>query len=130
MTDAKGWALEIDADFAEQMGGVRDAVVYLGLQAVSRVDARSPVDTGRFRANWTLTIGAPSGDVRAAVGSWVPQNSAAAEAYPAEGFPAVYLQNNLPYAVRLEDGYSTQAPGGMVALTMAELASLWETVEV
>lgn len=35
-----------------------------------------------------------------------------------------YITNSLPYAKRLEDGYSTQAPAGMVALTVAEFQGI------
>ena len=31
-----------------------------------------------------------------------------------------YLSNSVPYIIRLEDGYSRQAPNGMVSLTVAE----------
>jgi hypothetical protein len=127
---AAAWALEIDKDWAEQMGGLRDAVEYVALTGISRIDLRSPVDTGRFRANWTFSIGAPDATVTAKVGSNVAENNAKAQAYPQEGFPVAYLQNNLPYAERLEDGYSSQAPSGMVAITTAELAALWEAQEI
>ena len=33
-----------------------------------------------------------------------------------------YITNSLPYAQRLEDGWSTQAPQGMVALTVVEFS--------
>jgi hypothetical protein len=33
-----------------------------------------------------------------------------------------YIQNNLPYAERLENGWSKQAPHGMVKITLYELA--------
>jgi hypothetical protein len=36
-------------------------------------------------------------------------------------YSIAYIQNNLPYAQRLEDGWSKQAPAGMVALSLAEL---------
>ena len=31
-----------------------------------------------------------------------------------------YIQNSLPYMQALEDGHSTQAPAGMVAITQTE----------
>lgn len=130
MSDAKGWALEIDREWADQMGGLRDAVEYVALTAISRIDLRSPVDTGRFRANWTFSIGAMDASITAEVGSNVAENNAKAQAYPQDTFPVFYLQNNLPYAERLEDGYSSQAPGGMVAITKAELAALWEATDI
>jgi len=130
MSGAKEWALEIDREWAAQIGGVRDAVEYIALTAIGRINLRSPVDTGRFRRNWTFSVGAMDASVTAGVGSNVAENNAKAEAYPQEGFPMAYLQNNLPYAERLEDGYSSQAPSGMVAITTAELAALWEAQEV
>ena len=36
----------------------------------------------------------------------------------------IYLTNNLPYAVPLEEGYSKQAPAGMVALTVQDFQSV------
>lgn len=36
----------------------------------------------------------------------------------------IYIANGLPYILRLENGWSKQAPAGMVAITLAELPSL------
>lgn len=158
MTDAKGWALEIDADWAAIQDDLTTAVVRLALDAVVKVNQKSPVGNpdiwatnigkvrngpgwhgrgyvgGHFRRNWTLTIGAPDFTIfegeDPSGGATVAKNSAVMDGYPSDKFPVIYLQNNLPYAERLETGYSTQAPGGMVALTMGELAALWEATEI
>jgi hypothetical protein len=99
----------------------------LGLEALKRVVQRSPVDTGRFRANWQLSVGAPAhgeveGEFDAGVGGGArvvhEQGAALARVAPGQD---VYLANNLPYAGALEDGHSGQAPEGMVALTVQEL---------
>ena len=37
-----------------------------------------------------------------------------------------YLVNNLPYAVPLEYGHSSQAPAGMVRVTIAEFQQIVE----
>jgi len=37
-----------------------------------------------------------------------------------------YIQNSVPYIERLEDGYSRQAPLGMVAITAAEFQGIVE----
>ena len=99
----------------------------LGLEALKRIVQRSPVDTGRFRANWQLTTRAPAtGEVEGAFdgsatgGASVVQQQAAVVAGVQPG-ESVYLANNLPYAGALEDGHSSQAPEGMVALTVQEL---------
>ena len=130
MSAAAAWALEVDAQWADELGGVRDALEYVGLQAIRHIDLRSPVDNGRFRGNWTLTIGEPSGavlDITDKSGAnTVARNSSVLSEYPQDTFPTIYLQNNLPYAEPLESGHSKQAPSGMVAITTAELAALWE----
>jgi hypothetical protein len=41
-----------------------------------------------------------------------------------DGWPVIYLQNSLPYALRLENGWSKQAPGGVLALTVNELEAI------
>ena len=83
---------------------------------------RSPVDTGRFRANWNVSYGAPS-----YVTTFVAVESrGAAQAELALTLPVggvVYLANGLPYARRLEYGYSNQAPAGMVRLAAQEFAA-------
>lgn len=81
----------------------------------------SPVRSGRFRGNWqygtdainTSTSGADDKSgrtslnrIQAGVRGWVPGQT-------------IYLTNSLPYAQRLEGGWSGQAPAGMVKVTIA-----------
>lgn len=96
----------------------------VGLDLATRVVMRSPVDTGRFRANWNVAFGrvdtltTPSTDksggktterVRVQLNGWSP------------GAGDIYLTNSLPYAIPLEYGHSKkQAPQGMVRLTVVE----------
>ena len=77
---------------------------------------------GRFRANWQVSIGSPAtGEVNAIDENGGP-TKAAGEAV-AMTFRhedrVVYVTNNLPYAIPLEYGHSTQAPAGMVRITVA-----------
>jgi hypothetical protein len=82
----------------------------------------SPVDTGRFRGNWMLGIGSPDTSTIDAVdpdgSTTVARITAAAGAIHAGG--VVYITNSLPYARRLEYGWSQQAPSppGIVRLTV------------
>lgn len=80
---------------------------------------RSPVDTGRFRANWNVSYN----NVNVATSEATSATRADAELRKALSFPVggvTYLTNSLPYALRLEQGWSRQAPGGMVRLTAIE----------
>lgn len=82
----------------------------------------TPVDTGRARANWQATLGAPAvGTVDAAPGKRASvtvatgRNGAVIAGYKG-GTPgaAIFLTNNLPYIVPLNDGHSGQASAGFV----------------
>ena len=81
---------------------------------------------GRFRANWQYGYGSiPSGDlpaIDATGGASTVRINAGLATSPAAGIH--YLVNNLPYAKRLEDGWSSQAPSGMVGLTVLEFQSI------
>jgi len=98
------------------------AVRKIAIELFSRVILRTPVDTGRARGNWQVAIGSvPSGtlDLNDASGTATVSKATAATAGVKAG-DVIYLVNNLPYAQRLEDGYSGQAPAGMVGLTVQE----------
>ena len=76
---------------------------------------------GRFRANWTLTEGAPATDTTDATdasGSATQARNAGMAAAASIG-GVYWLVNNLPYAIPLEHGHSTQAPAGMVGIATA-----------
>jgi hypothetical protein len=75
---------------------------------------------GRFRANWQYGYETPilnevvgtdksgSKTIGTISGKIIPK-------------PAIhYLTNNVPYAKRIENGWSRQAPAGLVAITKAE----------
>lgn len=80
---------------------------------------RSPVDTGRFRANWNVSAGAPNYSITPSTNKGRADSEAAkALTLPVGGI--TYLANALPYAERLEFGYSKQAPSGMVRLAAQE----------
>jgi len=115
--------------FVEKAGERADVAVkaiVVGIHA--RVDKRSPVDTGRFRGNWQLGIGsAPGGTLERLDKTGGETSVSIAAAIPGDAAGNVYyIANNLPYAQRLENGWSQQAPSGMVALTMLEVPQIAE----
>lgn len=71
---------------------------------------------GRFRANWQITISAPATGEIDSTAPPVPSLRT-----PPFGV-TVYITNNVPYAERLEMGWSrTQAPGGVVNIAIEEV---------
>ena len=132
--------------FAEKAGKRADAVVGETIaNLAATVDMRSPVGDakywkspppkgyvgGRFRANWNLGLGAPDlsttvkvdtsakgpggGATTAHIIAQIPEQ-AAGKVY--------YLSNSLPYAQPLEDGWSKQAPQGIVSRTAVEFQTI------
>lgn len=121
------------AKFAAKAGKNADAVTKkVALDMHARLVSRSPVDTGRFRGNWQLTIGQAAGGAipridKAPLGSDPTGANKTQTAAAVTGFkagPSIWLVNNLPYGVELEYGSSTQAPNGMVRVTQREFVSL------
>lgn len=126
----KDFISEIDTAWLEMMGGIRDAVLYICTEGLARVTEKSPVDLGTFQNNWLVSIGSPSDATTMTLGQFGAMSAAAIASYAtADGFPMIYLQNNLPYALRLENGWSKQAPSGVLAMTVAELEMIWQGME-
>lgn len=111
------------AEILKRAGDKADQVVRkVSLDVGKAIISRSPVDTGRFRGNWnystvSINTGTSSGadktgasaigKIQAGLSSWKPGET-------------IYITNALPYAQRLENGWSQQAPAGMVRLTVVE----------
>ena len=84
---------------------------------------------GRFRSNWQLTAGAPaSGEVDDIEDASETIAKIAAAAGDLTIGEVAYIVNNLPYAIPLEYGHSTQAPRGMVRITVRQFQELVEGV--
>lgn len=84
------------------------------LETDSRLKQASPVDTGRFRVSWQVgENAAPGGEKPAGIYTGTPQIERIG--YQQEKLGNVYsVHNNLPYAERLAQGWSNQAPVGWV----------------
>lgn len=116
----------------ETKAGVRcDAVIRrLAFELSSSVVRMTPVKTGRARANWLPMIGAlPVSTTEATDKSGGGAINRAKNVIANFTVGTVYYcANNLPYIGVLEDGSSTQAPSGMVHLSMLQLMSRLESV--
>ena len=97
----------------------------------------TPVDTGRLRGNWQTTANAPATGTTSAVQKGRDGVATADVMATVTGPGIYYLTNNLPYAETAEygrwgtgagatvkttrDGYSVQAPRGMVRQNVKRL---------
>ncbi len=138
---------EIDlplAEFAKELEVTLDLVLQrVALDLMGRIVLRTPVDTGRARSSWDLSIGSPS--------DWIPpelpgkgKRVAAKQSFTSSfaggqaqnaglntkslstasaitSAQPIWIVSNLPYIEALENGHSKQAPVGMVVLSVAEI---------
>lgn len=81
-----------------------------------RVTKKTPVDTGRARANWNVSVGEIDTSIQLDTFSKKVTNLGRGD-----GENPIYITNSLPYIFSLEHGGSRQAPSGMVEVTMAEI---------
>jgi hypothetical protein len=96
------------------------------LEIFGRVSRRTPVDSGRLRGNWQIDINrTPTGttEVTDANNTKFTRELSGKSERLEIGDRAV-MANNLPYALPIERGSSTQAPRGMVAVTAMEFTRI------
>ena len=133
------------AKFAAKCNGnadlvVRKVVLDIGRSLVERTPVGNPdlwqnpdnkpegYVGGHARANWSHSIGALNQQEFDEIDGkdWNGHNisrdriEAALDEIPKMAGKVHYIQNSVPYIQALEDGHSTQAPAGMVAITQTE----------
>lgn len=106
------------------MGDIAEFMQKTVFEIYRGVTIKSPVDTGRFKGNWNINIGSPSYTINESATSTpygAPVSGDFANVlFTIDGTKPAYITNGLPYAARLETGYSKQAPVGMVDVTLTE----------
>lgn len=112
---------------------------------LTRLILKTPVDTGRARAGWGVSIDTPiiiqptgydnkaSKKSKGATGAdyeaaYHASNFAMPDLSAIDGTQQVYILNSVEYIEALEDGSSRQAPNGMVRISVAELELEIETI--
>lgn len=95
------------------------------LELFGSVIKDTPVDTGRAKGNWQTTIGAPASGTVDRLGESEALADVSQQTASFGAGKVIYLSNNLPYIYRLEyDGWSQQAPGGMLRKNVARIQSI------
>lgn len=120
------FTLDIQAFVAKAKKNPETVMRSVSLKLFSAIIKASPVDTGRFRGNWQTTGVTPATGLIAGVDPTGNKavNSATTFITNAPGWDTFTLTNNLPYAERLEYGWSKQAPVGMVRVNIARFQQL------
>ena len=129
MAKNRGWSTppSMFTGVVEEQLSQRVRVIAMAM--LNEIVLRSPVDTGRFRGNNIVSVGAPvytsSPNVDPTGSETIQQGLRVTTGL--EPYTQVFIQNNLPYAVPLEDGHSQQAPAGIYAVSFNGVAEAYRT---
>lgn len=103
--------LDISGDLEQFVKEERDS---LALKIDQRVVKQTPVDTGAARRNWLVSFNRANTS-QIAGGTADEAISQGQKAIKAAGaYGNLFIQNNLPYINRLNEGWSEQAPSKYV----------------
>lgn len=107
---------------AEEVGDASSRVIRrAAVAADTALVMTTPVDTGRARGNWNVSIGNINGAVAAedfpSPGEVLATGRSVVERWKLGG-GVIFIANSLPYIMVLENGSSAQAPSGMLEFGM------------
>lgn len=102
---------------------VKDSTAF----ALQQVITRSPIDTGAYRGNHQVSIGKPDNtfdlEAKDLTSAYVKAGGVISKIKIGN---LVYVQNCLPYSLKLENGWSKQAPQGVYSLAFQALANRYK----
>lgn len=128
---AGSFSLDLSRLIEKANGQTEVAVRKVMMEAFRGVVLKTPVRTGRARANWTVGYNGPSNTVTDAEdksgGATIGKIASEVQTVRVDDSMNVWLTNALPYVPKLEYGYSQQAPQGMVRLTLTEITARYGT---
>lgn len=132
------WSVDLNKFTKATKDKILDVRKTFAFLIYSSVVKKTPVDTGRARGNWLISVNNPSKantsriDKRktGAEPSETIKQEEKAKLEKAKGDESIYISNNLEYISALEYGHSKQAPSGMVGVTLANAESYWNKAVV
>lgn len=139
MADIKEFTRQVN-DFATKLVPAQAVNLQkaIAIEALKKIVERTPVDTGRARGNWQVTIDAPTeqmigpspkadhAEARAAFSGSDPVAAGQKVIHGVRGYHTIHITNNVPYIIYLEEGTPRMKPFGMVKRTIQDLAVLFQ----
>ena len=123
--ESDNFAKRLDLEFENILDeDLLDVKNLLTLDLLQRITAKMPVDTGRARGNTIVSVGSGDANYTEETDKDGDKTIAAGNAVLAtdkDPFSPIFVQNNLPYIERLENGHSEQAPSGFWTLSFDEV---------
>ncbi len=134
-----GWSLDLNEWASRQQGDIIDVKRMFAFMVFTKVVQRTPVDSGAHRQNWLVSINSENYGYNpdARKGGRVISDGLGVIG-GSKGADRIVIQNNGPAITKLEyggygpksksgktvNGFSKQAPRGMVGVTMAEAGAI------
>ena len=147
------WSLDLTKYAEKKKVEIKEVRKAYAFALYSSIVRKTPVDTGRARGNWTISVGREDSSTSETKGAKYKKRGDMPEP---KGDETIYIQNNLPYIttieyggypvpvkkgtkvskkgekparyeIRSENGYSKQAPEGMVAVTLANNENIFNS---
>lgn len=134
------WTMDLNKYAEKKKVEIKEVRKSYAFALYSSIVKKTPVDTGRARGNWNITVGH---DDTTASERTRPQFKSVADVPKVEGDETIYISNDLPYITKLEyggypknpkggsgktvNGYSKQAPNGMVGVTLANNENIFNS---
>ena len=126
------WTMDLNKFCEKNKVAIKEVRKNYAFALYSSIVKKTPVDTGRARANWNVSVGSP--DLSTTEDTRKTPKSKDKMPDP-NGDESIFISNNLPYITTLEyggfpnppdkdggktvNGFSKQAPEGMVGVTLA-----------
>lgn len=117
-----GWNRKPNSIMEELRIGVDDLGKVIARKVFRSVHELSPVKSGRYRSNHIVSIGSPSTfyDARRRnFTRWYDEGLAIINSSPRGS--KIFIQQNLPYNLKIEEGSSTQAPSGVYRIASMQV---------
>lgn len=120
------FALDVSKFVEKAKKNPEKVIRQVSIKLFSAIINASPVDTGRFRMNWMASGGTPAFGTTDATDKSGNKATGNATSFVlnASDWREFTLTNNLPYAQRLEYGWSQQAPAGVVRTNVSRFQQL------
>lgn len=127
MAKSRGWSTPPSLFTGLVEEALTQRVRVIALAMLNEIVLRSPVDTGRFRGNNIVSVGAPvytsSANVDPTGSETIQQGVRVMTGL--EPYTQVFIQNNLVYSVELERGHSKQAPSGVYEVSFHSVSQAY-----
>ncbi|WRQ11918.1 hypothetical protein vBSlqSZDD2_07 [Serratia phage vB_SlqS_ZDD2] len=130
--DNKEFSLSIERFVKTAKGNMETVIKKASIDILGVLVASSPVDTGRFRANWQVTANARAqGEVpftdKFGTGADPEQRELVYINSFTSAVHSIYFTNNVVYAYILEMGHSKrQAPGGIIRANLPNMQEYFD----